>query len=105
MVVSWYVGLIFGRLSQRAVDENIAKYKEANPIPLEDHVQDEQLQTEQSVEGDTQEAALPGAEVFSETSSEAFAGSTPGVTPGSAAGVTQREVVSGTAAGAGMINT
>ncbi len=32
MLACWLVGLLVGRLMQRAVDEHIEQYKQANPI-------------------------------------------------------------------------
>lgn len=61
MVACWYIGLIFGNMSQRAVDENIARYKEANPIPLEDHERETELENEELENGQMHEAGLPGA--------------------------------------------
>lgn len=41
MLICWMIGRVIGGLAQRSVDQDIAAYRAANPIPADDLLDDE----------------------------------------------------------------
>ena len=51
MIVCWFFGRGIGAIAQRAIDEHIERYKQANPIPADDQVQPDQGGQKESNDG------------------------------------------------------
>jgi hypothetical protein len=51
MIICWFFGRGIGAIAQRAIDEHIDQYKQANPIPTDDRVQSDQGEQTESNDG------------------------------------------------------
>jgi hypothetical protein len=53
MIAAWIIGRIVGAIAQQTINDHIARYKEANPLPDEINMQDAAGPTTEPAQGAT----------------------------------------------------